>query len=461
MKNVMNCLQLPLCEKKIPFQGDPLLCAALFADSGLADEYLVYEKGGEWFLGFGVAALLRFNAETTTLQAGGQSFSWKSGPAADSVHQALQFLPMEKWRAYGIAHFELARHTYRLAPATPAQDLLHLFVPAFEVHLQDNWATLRAMDGVPFLQLATLFQDIQQEILRESGRAQRLAHLEERIRDRRLAVPDMRTCNTGAYGRAVTEAVREIAARRYKKVILSRSIPLPRPIDMVATYVAGRRANTPARSYLLKLDGLEACGFSPETVLEADADGWVSTRPLAGTRALGDSQEEERRLRDDLLNDTKEVHEHAVSVQLAFAELGGVCRQGSVCVNDFMSVSRRNSVQHLASRLKGHLRNGYSAWHAFDALFPAVTATGIPKKESIEAIARMEPGPRGLYAGCVMLADHTGALDAALVLRSVYQQGNRAWMQVGAGIVEKSTPEREIEETCEKISSVSRYLVHA
>ncbi|WP_310598878.1 salicylate synthase [Desulfobulbus sp.] len=461
MKTNTVCPQQAFCEKTLPFQGDPLLYAGLFAESGLAEDYLVYERGGEWFLGFGVAARLRFNVQTTTLEAGEQVFSWPSGSAADSVDQALRSLPLDRWRVYGIAHFELARHTYQLDATGPAHDLLQLFVPAYEVHLKDNWASLRAMEGEPFQRLVDLFASIQQEVVRDNGRSQRVMNLEERIRTRRLAVPDMRTCNTEVYGQAVTEAVREISSRNYKKVILSRAIPLARPIDMPASYVAGRRPNTPARSYLLKLDGLQACGFSPETVLEADADGWVSTRPLAGTRSMGDNEEEECRLRDELLNDTKEVHEHAVSVQLAFAELCKVCRHGSVCVNDFMSVSRRNSVQHLASRLKGQLANGYTAWHAFDALFPAVTATGIPKKESLAAIARMEPCPRGLYAGCVMVADHTGALDAALVLRSVYQQEQQAWMQVGAGIVEKSTPEREIEETCEKISSVSRYLVHA
>ncbi len=118
-------------------------------------------------------------------------------------------------------------------------------------------------------------------------------------------------------------------------------------------------------------------------------------------------------------------------------------------------------MQHLASRVKGLLKDGYNAWHAFTALFPAVTATGIPKQESIEAIGRLESQPRNLYSGCVMIADSDGAMDAALVLRTVFQKNKKAWLHVGAGIVDMSIPARETEETCEKIRSISQQLVYS
>jgi yersiniabactin salicyl-AMP ligase len=236
---------------------------------------------------------------------------------------------------------------------------------------------------------------------------------------------------------------------------------LSKELDIVASYIAGRRANTPARSFLLSLDNLKAAGFSPETVVEVNREGWVSTRPLAGTRSTGCNAEEEIKLREELLHDSKEIHEHAVSVKLAFEELCSVCSAESVGVCDFMSVCRRGTVQHLASRVKGRLKDGYNAWHAFTALFPAVTATGIPKQESIEAIGRLESQPRNLYSGCVMIVDRDGAMDAALVLRTVFQKNKKAWLHVGAGIVDMSIPAREAEETCEKIRSVSQHLVYS
>jgi len=150
-----------------------------------------------------------------------------------------------------------------------------------------------------------------------------------------------------------------------------------------------------------------------------------------------------------------------VSVKLAFEELTQVCASDSVQIGEFMQVCRRGTVQHLGSRVCGQLDTGKTAWDAFQSLFPAVTATGIPKREAIEAIGHHEPVGRGLYSGCVMIADSDGALDAALVLRSMYQDGERTWLHAGAGIVAMSTPERELEETCEKLTSVSRFLVSA
>src|SRR5690606_10781577 len=120
-------------------------------------------------------------------------------------------------------------------------------------------------------------------------------------------------------------------------------------------------------------------------------DGWISTQPLAGTRKTGESDEDNERLSDELRNDTKEIAEHAVSVRLAIEELEQVCAADSVHVAQFMQVCRRGTVQHLGSRVKGRLGAGKTAWHALQALFPAVTASGIPKHEAIEAIGQLEP----------------------------------------------------------------------
>ena len=128
-------------------------------------------------------------------------------------------------------------------------------------------------------------------------------------------------------------------------------------------------------------------------------------------------------------------------------------------MTDFISVEDRGTVQHIASKLKGRLKPGYNSWHAFNTRFPAVTASGIPKKESIDAIGRFELRPRNLYSGCVITFDSNGTMDAALVLRTIFQKDKSAWLHTGAGIVGMSIPSRELEEICEKLSSYSRELI--
>ena len=94
-------------------------------------------------------------------------------------------------------------------------------------------------------------------------------------------------------------------------------------------------------------------------------------------------------------------------------------------------------------------------------LFPSITASGIPKAPALEAIYRLEPQRRELYSGAVLMADSGGALEAALALRSIFAEGDRAWIRAGAGIVGQSRPDREFEETCEKLASVAPFVVRA
>ncbi|NUT49412.1 MAG: salicylate synthase, partial [Saccharothrix sp.] len=262
----------------------------------------------------------------------------------------------------------------------------------------------------------------------------------------------------GWYRQAVASAVREIDRGLFRKVVLSRAVPVDVEVDLFRTYLRGRADNTPARSFLLDLGGRRALGFCPETILEADPDGTVSTQPLAGTRPLGHGRDEDRRARAELLDDPKEVYEHIVSVKAAYDELHRVCAPGTVAVTDLMTVKPRGTVQHLGSRVRGDLGAGRSPWDALEAVFPAVTGSGIPKAAACEYIWRTEPGPRGLYAGAVLTASRDGALDAGLVLRSLFEEGGRRWLRAGAGIVASSDPLREYEETCHKLRGVAASL---
>jgi anthranilate synthase component 1/salicylate synthetase len=200
-------------------------------------------------------------------------------------------------------------------------------------------------------------------------------------------------------------------------------------------------------------------GFSPETVLIAEAGGLVvRTNPLAGTRALaGDDGDDARAA--ELLADPKEVFEHAIAVKAAFEELRAVCHPGSTVIDDYMSVVRRGSVQHLGSQVSGCLPADRTCWDAFEAVFPAVTASGIPKTAALRCISLLESRPRGLYAGAVLTVGRDGSMDAAVALRTLFEQDGTAWLQAGAGIVAASDPVREYEETCAKLRSLAPYVV--
>ena len=426
----------------LPLGVDPITAGVGLTRIG-DGPFVLYERPREVGVGFGAAAEIVLDRHHIRLRTDGD---WRRVPTGDEplqrIGELLADTGIPDWRVYGWLGFELSYVLHGMPEAVGNTVLGHLVVPAVEARLTAGNAELRALR---LDDLADLCDQVEQ--LEYPADTRPSVELTDEL------------AGAEEYQKIVAAAVADIKDRRLRKVILSRVVPVRGTIDLPASYRAGRRGNTPARSFLLELGDLRAVGFSPETVVEVRADGTVSTQPLAGTRALSGDLERDAQLREELLNDPKEIYEHAVSVHGAQHELGTVCTPGSVLVEEFMGVRQRGSVQHLASRVTGRLAPDRNGWHALAGLFPAVTASGLPKAAACEAIHRYEPGERGLYSGVVLTADADGALDAALVLRTVFQQGGRTWLRAGAGIVEQSTPERELEETREKLRSISRFLV--
>lgn len=426
--------------RRIQTGHDPLYVVATLADAA-CDDYVVYEANGRWTFVSGQLARvwIQDGQIFLTRPDGASTAEPVSRSPLPQLGSMLRTLDIHDWRVYGWTAFELAYLAAGL-PVGP-QVLASFMVPRREVVLTgDHLAEVRAINAA---ELHDVEQTIQRTRQRAPGHPQRI---------------DSDSPGREEYLAATRTAIGHITDGDLQKVILSRRVRLPSPVDMVATYARGRLANTPGRSFLLQMGSLRAAGFSPETVAEVDGASVVTT-PLAGTRALTRDQRESQRLREELIASAKEVYEHAISVKAAFEELRAVCAAGSVAIGEYMTVLERGSVQHLASRVRGRLDPGHDGWDALAALYPAITASGIPKPAAYDLIRRLETHPRGLYAGTVIVADAQGNLDSALALRTIFADGDDTWLQAGAGIVGESSPEREYEETCEKLRCVSAHIV--
>lgn len=429
---------------RVEYVTDPAAAMSRLAAADRFGEYVMYEQPGEWVFAADPLGGVELDAGELRVHWNGETTAraWTGSPA-EVVDAALAELPLDGRNAYGWIGFEFCAYalsaTDHLNQRTP---LVNLMIPRIEVRI--DAAGVRISGATP-----TEACDIHDLIAESQG-----AELPE-------STPvDVRLDPTG-YQERVATAVAEIRSGSYQKVILSRKVELPFAVDVPATYRLGRANNTPARSFLLRLGGLEAAGFSPELVASVDDDRVVTTEPLAGTRAFGLGAEADGAARADLLADPKEIVEHAISVQTSFAEITAVSVPGTPAVSDFMAVRERGSVQHLASTVRGTLAPDRTSWDALEVLFPSVTASGIPKRAGVDSVFRNDHEPRGLYSGAVVRISPTGALEATLVLRAVYQTGEGAWLRAGAGVVGQSRPEREFEETCEKLGSVAPYVVKA
>jgi anthranilate synthase component 1 len=204
--------------------------------------------------------------------------------------------------------------------------------------------------------------------------------------------------------------------------------------------------------YLLDSGENQIVGASPEMLMRVH-ERVVSTRPIAGTRRRGESDEEDRALEAEMLIDEKEIAEHVMLVDLGRNDVGRVATPGTVRVERLAHVERFSHLMHLVSHVDGELRDGLDSFDAFNALFPAGTLTGAPKVRAMELIDEFESVYRGPYGGAVGYFSLSGNADFAITIRTVGLRDGVATVQAGGGVVADSQGEFEYQETLNKVSA--------
>jgi anthranilate synthase component 1 len=198
-------------------------------------------------------------------------------------------------------------------------------------------------------------------------------------------------------------------------------------------------------------------GASPEMLVRCRGKK-LEYRPIAGTRKRGETETEDWILGEDLRSDEKEVAEHVMLVDLGRNDLGRVAEYGSVEVDELMKIERYSHVQHLVTSLKARLRAGFDRFDALASCFPAGTVSGAPKVSAMRIISRLEPTPRGIYAGTVGYIDYAENLDTCIAIRTIEIENGWANVQAGAGVVADSIPEKEYEETINKARALMKAI---
>ncbi|MGI5351823.1 anthranilate synthase component I [Streptomyces sp. CA-250714] len=216
-----------------------------------------------------------------------------------------------------------------------------------------------------------------------------------------------------------------------------------------------RATNPSPYMYLLRFDGFDIVGSSPEALVKVE-DGRAMMHPIAGTRPRGATPGEDTALAEELLADPKERAEHLMLVDLGRNDLGRVCEPGSVEVVDFMSIERYSHVMHIVSTVTGQLAENRTAFDALTACFPAGTLSGAPKPRALQIIEELEPTKRGVYGGCVGYLDFAGDSDTAIAIRTALLRDGTAYVQAGAGVVADSDPAAEDTECANKAAAVLR-----
>ncbi|MBT5238261.1 MAG: anthranilate synthase component I family protein, partial [Thaumarchaeota archaeon] len=230
--------------------------------------------------------------------------------------------------------------------------------------------------------------------------------------------------------------------------------------DYLKVYEKLRELNPSPYMFHLKMKDNIIIGSSPEMLLRVTGSD-VETFPIAGTRKITDDEEKNEKLKDELLNDEKELAEHTMLVDLGRNDIGRVCDYGTVKVKELMKIKRFSHVQHIVTHVVGKLNSKHDMYDAFRAVFPAGTVSGAPKVRAMEIIQELEPTKRETYAGAVGYFSINGCCDFAIAIRSIFAKNNKGFVQAGAGIVFDSIAENEFKETEHKANAMITALKEA
>ncbi|TFC58599.1 anthranilate synthase component I family protein [Cryobacterium sp. TMT2-15-1] len=229
----------------------------------------------------------------------------------------------------------------------------------------------------------------------------------------------------------------------------------PHPVE---AYLALRAGSPSHHGGLLRFGDTALLSASPEQFLTVTPGGLITTKPIKGTRARSRMAGRDRELRDELEGSGKERAENLMIVDLMRNDLGRIAELGSVQVTNLLAVESYAHVHQLVSTVEARLAAGLTGVDAVASCFPAGSMTGAPKISAMTILDALECGPRGLYAGAFGYLGRNGAVDLAMVIRSIVLSPDGASIGTGGGITALSDPLEEIEETRLKAAALLAVL---
>ncbi len=216
------------------------------------------------------------------------------------------------------------------------------------------------------------------------------------------------------------------------------------PLDVFERLNAAARA--PFSSFFKLGDKYMLCA-SPERFLKKQGNKIIS-QPIKGTTRKGATAEEDRQLKDALLNSIKERAENVMIVDLVRNDLAYTAEKGSVKVEELFGIYEFSTVHQMISTVTATVGEDVHPADIIRHAFPMGSMTGAPKVEVMKNIEAYEDQRRGLYSGAVGYFTPEGDFDLNVVIRTIFYDAATHYLsiQVGGAITYDASPQAEYEE---------------
>lgn len=257
----------------------------------------------------------------------------------------------------------------------------------------------------------------------------------------------------------VRRATGHIREGGFEKLVLARELRVTStaPFDIPGAVGRLRESNPGTTVFAFDHEEHTFLGATPEYLVRVE-DGTVHALGLAGTAPRGATPQEDLALEQDLVLSSKIQHEHDVVVRMLRDAVGRACAE--VEVETPPSVVKLTNVQHLSTKVRGHLADGADAGilDLVELLHPTPALGGHPRRAALDWLAGHEGLDRSWYAGAVGWADASGQGQFGVAIRSALVEGSTASLYAGCGLVADSDPEAEYAETVAKLRPMSNAL---
>lgn len=434
------------------------------------------EGGEKWarysFLGFNPSIVFRSKGNTVEIIRGQKTEEWKNVKSPiDKLRDLMgeykpvkmDGLPRFFGGAVGYLSYDMVRFFEEL-PDNTTDDLNiydSFFVITDTILIFDNLKQNIKVVSNAYLNDGCDLESVYREATRKIDSI--VSRLKEPLMRKSMPITDQPSLNITSnlskeeFENKVVTAKEHIVAGDIIQVVLSQRFQTQADIDPMNIYRSLRIINPSPYMFYLKFDDLMVVGSSPEVMVRVE-DSRIALRPIAGTRPRGKSPEEDQELEKDLLKDPKEIAEHIMLVDLGRNDVGRVAKTATVNVNELMIIEKYSHVMHIVSNVQGVLDDDKDSFDVLKACFPAGTVSGAPKVRAMEIIEDLEPARRGPYAGAVGYFSFSGNMDFCITIRTVIIKDHTIYIQVGAGIVADSEPDKEWSETLNKAKAMMKAL---
>ncbi len=215
------------------------------------------------------------------------------------------------------------------------------------------------------------------------------------------------------------------------------------PVDFL-TYIEGKK--------------FEILSASPERFIKIKNKKIISC-PIKGTRPRGKNPNQDKKLKQDLINNKKEAAELNMITDLIRNDMGKISKINSVKVKGHRLIQKCPTVWHTYSDIISELNPKYSPIEGLISMIPGGSITGCPKKRAIQIIDELEPFRRGIYTGNIgYIKPEQKELDFSIAIRTIIKKNKDLYLQVGGGIVIDSNLKAEYQETLDKAKSFMQNL---